>query len=122
MKPLARSHCSKIEPVNPTKLREPLSVLGLDPQLADGVETLPEAVGCEHCRGTGYRGRVGLFEILRPNEEMHDMIVQRESTRTIERCAVKHGMRTLAESGWVKIRSGQTTIEEMLRVVSANER
>lgn len=53
---------------------------------------------------------------------MHDMIVQRESTRTIERSAVKHGMRTLAESGWLKICSGKTTVEEMLRVVSANER
>jgi len=114
--------CSKSVPVNPTKLRESLSGLGLNPQLGDGVETLPEAVGCDHCRGTGYRGRIGLFEILRPNEEMHDLIVQRESTRTIERSAVKHGMRTLAESGWAKILKGQTTIEEMLRVVSANER
>ncbi|MBE33985.1 MAG: secretion system protein E [Opitutaceae bacterium] len=114
--------CSKATPVNESKLRESLAALGLDPQLANGVETLHEAVGCDHCRGTGYRGRIGLFEILRPNEEMHDMIVQRESTRTIERSAVKHGMRTLAESGWAKIRSGKTTVEEMMRVVSANER
>lgn len=115
-------HCAKPEPVDPTKLRDSLAVLGLDPNLADSAETLHVAVGCDHCRGTGYRGRVGLFEILRPNEEMHDMIVQRESTRAIERSAVKHGMRTLAQSGWEKIRSGQTTVEEMLRIVSANER
>lgn len=114
--------CSKAAPINHTKLRESLGVLGLDQSLADGVETLHEAVGCDHCRGTGYRGRVGLFEILRPNEEMHDLIVQRESTRTIETSAVKHGMRTLAESGWAKIRQGQTTLDELLRIISVNDR
>ncbi len=114
--------CSQPVPVNEVKLRDSLAVLGLDQNLADGVETLHEAVGCDHCRGTGYRGRVGLFEILRPNEEMHDLIVQRESTRTIECSAVKHGMRTLAESGWAKIRQGQTTLEELLRIISVNDR
>lgn len=114
--------CSKPVAVNSTKLRDTLAVLGLDQNLAEGVETLHEAVGCDHCRGTGYRGRVGLFEILRPNEEMHDLIVQRESTRTIERSAVKHGMRTLAQSGWAKIRRGQTTLDELLRIISVNDR
>lgn len=114
--------CSKPVAVNLTKLRDTLAVLGLDQNLAEGVETLHEAVGCDHCRGTGYRGRVGLFEILRPNEEMHDLIVQRESTRTIERSAVKHGMRTLAQSGWAKIRQGKTTLDELLRIISVNDR
>lgn len=114
--------CVRSEPVNPTKVRDSLAVLGLAPELAEGVETLPVPVGCEHCRGTGFRGRVGLFEILRPDEELHDLIVRRESTRALARCAIKHGMRTLAESGWAKIRSGETALDEVLRILSVNDR
>ncbi|MBW7896023.1 MAG: type II/IV secretion system protein [Opitutaceae bacterium] len=114
--------CTRSEPVNPAKLRDSLAVLGLAPELAEGVETLPVVAGCEHCRGTGYRGRVGLFEILRPDEELHDLIVRRESTRALARCAMKHGMRTLAESGWAKIRAGETSLDEVLRILSVSDR
>ena len=114
--------CVRSEPVNLTKVRDSLAVLGLAPELAEGVTTLPVPVGCEHCRGTGFRGRVGLFEILRPDEELHDLIVRRESTRALARCAIKHGMRTLAESGWAKIRSGETALDEVLRILSVNDR
>ena len=115
-------HCSKPEPVAPQKLRDNLSALGIDQALADGVTSLQVPVGCDHCRGTGFRGRIGLFEILRPNEEMHDLIVKRESTRALARSAAKHGMRSLAESGWIKARAGETTLDEILRIISVNDR
>ncbi|MCP5529559.1 MAG: type II/IV secretion system protein [Opitutaceae bacterium] len=114
--------CARSAPVEPKKLLESLAVLGLEPSAAEGVTELKSPVGCDHCRGTGFRGRIGLFEILRPNEEMHDLIVRRESTRALARCAQKHGMRTLTQSGWAKVLAGETTIDEVVRIISVNDR
>jgi type II secretory ATPase GspE/PulE/Tfp pilus assembly ATPase PilB-like protein len=113
--------CAKPQPVNPRQLRDSLGVLGLEPTAADGVETLLHPVGCDRCRGTGYRGRIGLFEILKPGEELHDLVVRRESTRTLAKCARSLGMRTLQQSGWDKVRAGRTTLDEVLRVITATE-
>ncbi|MDX2186567.1 MAG: GspE/PulE family protein [Opitutaceae bacterium] len=113
--------CSKAQPVNKLKLRDTLAILGLDPAEADQVETLKEACGCDRCRGTGYRGRIGIFEIFKPNDELHELILQRESTRTLATCARKHGMRTLQQSGWEKVRAGHTTLEEVLRVITVTD-
>jgi general secretion pathway protein E len=54
--------------------------------------------------------------------KMHDLIVKRESTRALARSAAKHGMRSLAESGWIKARAGETTLDEILRIISVNDR
>jgi len=111
-------HCSRLAPVNPAKLRDTLAILGLEAAEAAPVAELREPVGCDRCRGTGYRGRIGLFEILKPNDELHDLIVKRESSRVLDKCARQHGMRTLQQSGWAKVKSGQTTLDEVLRVIS----
>ena len=79
-------------------------------------------VGCDRCRGTGYRGRIGLFEIFRLNEEMHALVLKRESTRTLALAAREHGMRTLGQSGWDKVKAGYTTLEEVLRVITVAEK
>ena len=114
--------CSRPAPVSATKLRDTLAILGLDPKLGEGVTELKQPVGCERCRGTGYRGRIGLFEILKPNEALHGLVVKRESTRTLAKCAREHGMRTLEQSGWGKILAGHTTLEEVLRVITVTDR
>ncbi|HEV8073964.1 MAG TPA: ATPase, T2SS/T4P/T4SS family, partial [Opitutaceae bacterium] len=114
--------CSQPEPVNKIKLRDNLAILGLDPAEADQIPTLKTTVGCDRCRGTGYRGRIGLFEILKPDDEMHDLILKRESTRALAQCARRHGMRTLQQSGWEKIKAGHTTFEEVLRVITVTEK
>ncbi len=114
-------HCSRPAPVVHAKLRDTLAALALDPALADGVTELAAPVGCDRCRGTGFRGRVGLFEILKPNEEMHDLIVRREPTRALARNALAHGMRPLARSGWESTRAGLTTLDEILRVITAEK-
>ncbi|MFI5336499.1 MAG: GspE/PulE family protein, partial [Opitutales bacterium] len=101
--------CSRPEPVQKAKLQDSIAILGLDPTEADGVATLAHAVGCERCRGTGYRGRIGLFEILRPNEQLHELVIRREPTRALAKCAREQGMRTLQQSGWARVRAGQTT-------------
>jgi len=114
--------CSRPMPVSRTKLLDTLAILGADPSEADKITELREPVGCDRCRGTGYRGRIGLFEILRPNDELHDLILKRESTRALGACALRHGMRSLAQSGWEKVKAGHTTLEEVLRVITVNDR
>jgi type II secretory ATPase GspE/PulE/Tfp pilus assembly ATPase PilB-like protein len=73
--------------------------------------------GCSRCRGTGYRGRVGVFELLTLSEELKDAITQRAPRSTLRTLAVRDGMTPLSEDGWAKAREGLTTIEEVLRVV-----
>ncbi len=113
--------CSKEAPINQIKLRENLLVLGLKPDEAEHITTLKSPCGCDRCRGTGYRGRIGIFEIFRLNEELHELVLQRESTRTLAQVARKNGMRTLGQSGWEKIKAGHTTLEEVLRVVTVTD-
>jgi type II secretory ATPase GspE/PulE/Tfp pilus assembly ATPase PilB-like protein len=112
--------CAGRAPADLVSLRATLSALGLNPADADSVTELPAARGCQRCRNTGYRGRVGIFEIFHPRE-LHDLIITRESTRQLARAARTKGMRTLSQSGWEKIRAGQTTLDEVLRVISLGE-
>jgi type II secretory ATPase GspE/PulE/Tfp pilus assembly ATPase PilB-like protein len=114
--------CARPAPVNKNKLRDTLAILDLDPAEADTIETLRQPCGCDRCRGSGYRGRIGLFEIFTLNDEIHELILHRESTRALTTCARKHGMRPLQQSGWEKIKSGHTTLEEVLRVITVTEK
>jgi general secretion pathway protein E len=104
------------------KLLENLAILGCDAAEAEGIEMLKAPVGCDRCRGTGYRGRIGIFEIFRLNDEMHELVLKRESTRTLADCARKNGMRTLGQSGWEKVKFGHTTFDEVLRVITVTEK
>jgi type II secretory ATPase GspE/PulE/Tfp pilus assembly ATPase PilB-like protein len=110
--------CTRETPIAQMKLRESLAIFGVDPAEAEPIRALKEPVGCDRCRGTGYRGRIGLFEIFRLNDELHELILKRESTRTLTASARKHGMRTLGQSGWDKVKGGYTSIEEVLRVIT----
>jgi type II secretory ATPase GspE/PulE/Tfp pilus assembly ATPase PilB-like protein len=114
--------CSRPAPVSKIKLRESLAILGCDSAEADSVETLKSPVGCDRCRGTGYRGRIGLFEIFRLVDDLHELVLKRESTRALADCALKHGMRTLGQSGWEKVKAGYTTLDEVLRVISVTDK
>ena len=114
--------CAKPAPVNKIKLREALAILGCDQAEAELVDALNGPVGCDRCRGTGYRGRIGLFEIFRLNDEMHELVLKHESTRTLAECARKNGMRTLGQSGWEKVKAGHTTLDEVLRVITVTEK
>jgi general secretion pathway protein E len=116
------SECARPAPVTKLKLRDSLAILGLDPAEADLIETLNAPVGCDRCRGTGYRGRIGIFEIFKLNDELHELVLKRESTRTLTQSARRQGMRTLQQSGWEKIKAGQTTLDEVLRVITVMEK
>ena len=77
--------------------------------------------GCEHCRHTGYRGRIAIYEILPFTSEVKELTVQRATALDIKRKALKQGMRTLRASGWARVCEGGTTIEEVLRVTADAE-
>jgi type II secretory ATPase GspE/PulE/Tfp pilus assembly ATPase PilB-like protein len=115
-------NCCASQPISKVKLLETLAILECDAAEAELVTALKHPVGCDRCRGTGYRGRIGLFEIFRLNDELHELILKRESTRTLTQAARKQGMRTLGQSGWEKVKAGHTTLEEVLRVVTVVEK
>jgi len=83
---------------------------------SNALSTAWEAVGCSICSGTGYLGRVGIFELLPVTSEICKVIVQRADAGAIRSLAMQQGMRPLREDGWDKVRQGITTLAEVLRV------
>ena len=71
--------------------------------------------GCDNCNGTGYRGRVGIYELMVFDDHIRDLIMQGASTNVLMEAACKNGMRTLRESGLLAIYDGVTTIEEVVK-------
>ena len=82
---------------------------------------LYEAVGCDECRGTGYSGRSGIFEILPITDEIRPLIISNASSGSIKNAALQQGMKTLREDGWDKVIEGITSIDEILRVTEDTE-
>jgi type IV pilus assembly protein PilB len=78
-----------------------------------------EPVGCVRCGNTGYRGRVGLFEVMKITPEMHHLIVERSSVERMSELAIEQGMRRLRDDGMDKVRAGVTSMAEVARVVGA---
>jgi type II secretion system protein E len=94
---------------------DPAELLALGITDAAGVELL-RGKGCDECRGTGYRGRTGIYELFKISEETRSLIVQKVPGGEIRRHAVQHGMVTLREDAWAKACAGLTTVAEILRV------
>ncbi len=80
-----------------------------------------EAVGCDECRGNGYKGRTGIFEILPVTDDIRPLVVAHASASVIKQTALDQGMKTLREDGWDKVLAGVTTIDEILRVTEEAE-
>ncbi len=72
--------------------------------------------GCDTCFGTGYKGRVGIFELMELNEELRAAIIRNEDASKLNTMARRHGMRNLREDGWLKVSQGVTTPDEVIRV------
>jgi type IV pilus assembly protein PilB len=83
----------------------------------DEVKSFPvyKGKGCSLCNNTGYKGRVGLYEVMTMKEELKELVLSRASTSEIKKEAIRLGMKTLRQSGIAKIKEGVTTIEEVLR-------
>jgi type IV pilus assembly protein PilB len=79
--------------------------------------TLRRASGCPRCSNTGYRGRVGIFQLLRMNDEIESLVASGASRDVIEKSATEGGMRPLWDDGLLKVREGVTSVEELARVL-----
>ncbi|MDZ4655521.1 MAG: ATPase, T2SS/T4P/T4SS family [Coriobacteriia bacterium] len=79
--------------------------------------TLYRAVGCKRCSGIGYKGRMGIHEVMTVSEEIERAAVNHASGDVLKRIAVSEGMKTLREDGFAKVLQGTTSIEEIMRVV-----
>jgi general secretion pathway protein E len=88
---------------------------GISQEMAIGMK-FKEAKGCGHCRGTGYRGRKAVAELLILNDELREMIVAREPIRKLKEAAKRSGMRTIRESALDAVAKGLTTLQEINRV------
>ncbi len=112
---LARRICTNCkEPYKPA--REELMRFGFNPDEHPDV-TFYHGRGCELCRHTGFKGRIGLYELMRMNEEIADLVVRRAPLSEIKAAARANGMVTLQEDGFQKCIDGLTTVKEVMRVV-----
>src|SRR5207249_6429292 len=77
--------------------------------------------GCDNCNNTGYRGRLGIYEMMLLDDDMRDLIIKHASTQILRAEAKKRGMRTLRQSGLLAIYDGITSIEEVVRELIMEE-
>lgn len=110
------SHCKEEQKVERNYLRR----IGFPEEEIDTAKFYRGA-GCEDCRQLGYQGRMGIYELLILNEGLRPLILNRAPASTIAQKAMEYGMRTLRTDGWNKVKAGQTTIEEVLRVTQIEE-
>jgi len=112
---LARKLCSKCKELYvPTE--EELRTSRF-PLLDEDMPKLYKAVGCTTCATTGYKGRMALHEVMPVTEELEKLTVEGASSEVMKRVAIEQGMVTLRDDGMAKVRSGMTSIQEILRVV-----
>jgi type IV pilus assembly protein PilB len=114
---LARRLCEACK--EPTEIEDSvLDDVSFPRDLVEGsVMNFHKAVGCNRCGGSGYRGRVGVYELMVVGDEIKDMILRRESTNVIGHSAEQAGMVRLRDDGLLKVAEGLTTIEEVFRTI-----
>jgi general secretion pathway protein E/type IV pilus assembly protein PilB len=112
---LIRTICPKCK-IQYTPSFEELKSVGILGQEKIKQLTFWQGAGCEYCSGTGYRGRIGIFELMVINDELRNLIYQKASSTDIERRARQLGMKTLREDALQKVYSGITSLEEVKRV------
>lgn len=83
--------------------------------------TFYKGIGCEQCRMQGYKGRMGIYELLLVTEELRTPILARSPSSTISQIAIEQGMRLLRVDGWEKVKEALTTVEEVLRVTQIEQ-
>jgi type IV pilus assembly protein PilB len=110
---LVRRVCTNCKEPNPMA-PEALVQAGFSPDVAGDVTPMKGA-GCEKCNNTGYKGRVGLYEVMEIGDELRELILVGASALELRRKAVDEGMITLRASGLRKVQAGMTSIEEVVR-------
>jgi len=119
---LVRRVCDDCHKVKELSREEVVKILGesLAGELINGKTTVAvaEVVGCATCNDTGYKGRIGIYEVLENTKTIQKLIIDHTDADTIEQAAIKEGMTTIAQDGVRKIRLQLTTLEELVRVMS----
>ena len=116
---LVRCNCPKCsEPFTPEPLH--IQALGLRPEQIANANWM-RGKGCEYCKGSGYRGRRGIFELMVMNRQIRDLAFEKATATDIRRAAVANGMATLAMDGARKALQGVTTPEEILRMAKIED-
>lgn len=106
------------------KDEEHKELLKLRPDISkylSSTDKLYKANGCSKCDNTGYSGRIGIYEILRTNKEIRDVIISQPTTDSIYAAAKKQGFKLMIEDGILKLKKGVVSIEELMRVVAIKE-
>ena len=112
---LVRTVCSECK-----EEYEPHEVPSDFPRNGGGPVRLWRGVGCRSCRQTGYRGRVGIYELMVTGDSIREMCVERVNASQIRKQALKEGMITLRQDGWRKVLQGKTTLDEVARVTAGD--
>ena len=116
---LARRLCDRCkEPYQPNEAELVEAQWPLEALTGDEWPTIHRAIGCSACGRTGYRGRFGVHEVMLMSEDIERAILERRSTEEIAKIATAQGMLTLRQDGLRKTGEGQTTLEEISRVVA----
>jgi type IV pilus assembly protein PilB len=90
-------------------------VLGLKDKVSENVK-FSRGKGCPACNNSGYKGRVGIYEVLKNSSQIQGLVLNKGSADDIRRVAIKEGMRTLRDTAIEKMLAGVTTVEEVVRV------
>ncbi len=101
-----------------TPPRDAVGRLGIEID-GDTKVTFYRGRGCDHCRGSGYKGRLGVYELMLVTDRVRDLVLQKSSAHVLREAAIDGGMKTLKDDAVAKILLGQTTLEECLRVIYA---
>ena len=92
-----------------------LALLGVSADESVNSAKVLRSVGCQQCQNLGYRGRVGIFEIMPMSDGIHSLVIKNAAAPDIRRVAIEEGMRSLQLSGWEQIKRGLTTFDEVIR-------
>jgi len=107
--------CASPAEMSKSELMASLSLMELDPSEIAHLDKVMKSEGCSKCQNLGYRGRVGIFELMKMSDSIHSLVIKSASAPDIREVALEEGMSTLQGSGWSQIKRGLTTLDEVIR-------
>jgi len=115
-------HCKKEYPAPEEIIVEAKEILGpLFPSKNNGNVSFFKGAGCERCDKSGYAGRLGIFEVLKMSDSVRKLTLEKQPESLIAETAIKEGMLTLLQDGYLKVLEGLTTLEEVMRVAQDSD-
>lgn len=113
-------HCAKPGKIDPKRLETQMIQLGIPLSEIQYAHLIKEPGGCDQCGQLGYKGRIGMFEILQISDRIHEAIIRNESAFEIKKIALEEGMRTLHQNGWEQVKRGLTSWSALLQFAAIN--